>query len=275
MRNVFAELSNHTRGPARAAGLLLALLGATLAGCSATQAATPSPLPSLAASSTTSTRSATATATATATFTATQTPTDTPTPTIVDSPTVTHTPTITPTPTEAVPQGIVLMQAFCRYGPGKAYLYSHGLYERDHVEIHGRSPSASWLWVKPDNLERHCWAAASVMEVTGDPRSVPVVTTELPHATTLYGPPEEVEAYREGDQVTVEWSRVWMTEDDDRGYLIEAMVCQGGALLSVAVQTNDTSYVFTDESGCGGASGGRLYTVEKHGYTDPVEIPWP
>ena len=168
----------------------------------------------------------------------------------------------------------MLEQAFCRYGPGKAYLYSHGLYENDHVQIDGRSPSARWLWVKPDNLERHCWAAASVMEVTGDVHSAPVVTTQLPHST-LYGPPEEVEADRDGDQVTVYWSRVWMTEDDDRGYLIEATVCQGGGLVSVAVQTNDTSYTFTDEKGCGGDSGGRLYTVEKHGYTDPVEIPWP
>jgi len=75
--------------------------------------------------------------------------------------------------------------------------------------------------------------------------------------------------------VIITWSKVWMTEDDDRGYLIEATVCQNGGLVSTAVQTNDTSYTFTDETSCGGGSGGRLYTVEKHGYTDPVEIPWP
>ena len=75
--------------------------------------------------------------------------------------------------------------------------------------------------------------------------------------------------------VTVAWDRVWMTQDDDRGYLIEATVCQDGGLVSVAVQTDETSYVFTDETSCGGGSGGRLYTVEKHGYTVPVDIPWP
>jgi hypothetical protein len=244
-----------------AASLLLVLL----AGCSASEAAT---LPATAAPSATPTNTSTATATATSSPTATQTPTDTPTPTAP------HTPTITPTATEALPQGIVLMQAFCRYGPGKAYLYSHGLYENDHVTIDGRSPSGRWLWVKPDNLQRHCWAAASVMEVTGDIQSLHVVTTELPHST-LYGPPEEVEAYREGDQVTVVWGRVWMTQDDDRGYLIEATICQDGRLVSVAVQTDDTSYTFTDETSCSGGSGGLLYTVEKHGYTDPVAIPWP
>lgn len=82
-------------------------------------------------------------------------------------------------------------------------------------------------------------------------------------------------AERDGTQVTVAWQRVWMTQDDDRGYLIEANVCQNGALIFVAVQTNDNYYEFVDEKGCAGQSSGKLYTVEKHGYTDPVEIPWP
>ena len=241
-----------------------------LASCSASRAATPSATGTPSAAPT---NTATATLTATASPTPTQTPTVTPAPTATQSPTNVDMPTVTPTPTETTPQGVVLMQAFCRYGPGKAYLYSHGLYENDHVTLDGRSPSGRWLWVKPDNLERHCWAAASVMAVTGEIMSLPVVTTELPHST-LYGPPEEVEATRDGDEVTVVWSRVWMTEDDDRGYLIEATVCQGGYLVSMAVQTDDTSYTFNDETSCGG-SGGLLYTVEKHGYTDPVEIPWP
>ncbi|MCK4975641.1 MAG: hypothetical protein KAS36_01765, partial [Anaerolineales bacterium] len=64
-------------------------------------------------------------------------------------------------------------------------------------------------------------------------------------------------------------------EDDFRGYLIEATICQGGQLLSVAVHTDGTSYEFTDEGGCSGESGGLLYVVEKHGYVDPVTIPWP
>jgi hypothetical protein len=36
-----------------------------------------------------------------------------------------------------------------------------------------------------------------------------------------------------------------------------------------------TSYTFTDGPGCSQPSGGKLYTVEKHGYTSPVDIPWP
>jgi hypothetical protein len=73
----------------------------------------------------------------------------------------------------------------------------------------------------------------------------------------------------------VSWQRVNMTEDDDRGYMIEANVCQNGYLVWMAVATMETSYTFTDETNCGEKSNGLLYTVEKHGYTAPVPIPWP
>jgi hypothetical protein len=166
------------------------------------------------------------------------------------------------------------MRAFCRYGPGKAYLYSHELKEGDVVEIHGRNASGTWLWVQPDNLDRHCWVSASVVEARGDMSGVVVVQSRLPHST-LYGPPEDVETSRDGDTVLISWERVWMTQDDDRGYMIEASVCQKGVLLWISAHTEDTRYELTDERGCSGESGGKLYTVEKHGYTDPVAIPWP
>ena len=166
------------------------------------------------------------------------------------------------------------MQANCRYGPGQAYLYSHGLYTGDRAEVHGRNSSGSWLWIQPMNLDRHCWVSASVVELIGDISTLVVVQSKLPHST-LYEAPENVKAERDGDRVIVTWDPVWMTEDDYRGYLIEATICQGGGLVSVAVHTDETSYEFTDEQGCSGESGGKLYTVEKHGYTDPVSIPWP
>jgi hypothetical protein len=169
---------------------------------------------------------------------------------------------------------VIEARAFCRYGPGKAYLYSHELNQGDRVEVDGRNHSKTWLWVKPENLERHCWAAASVLEVTGDIAGVNVVTTRLPQSS-LYGPPDDIEAERDGDEVNISWEKVWMTVDDFRGYLIEATVCQGGGLVFVAVQTNESNVSLTDEGGCGGSSQGRLYGVEKHGYTDPVDIPWP
>jgi hypothetical protein len=215
------------------------------------------------------------TASPTVTETATPLPTKTSTPTKTTTPTITFTPSITPTATRVLPQVTVLMQAFCRYGPGKAYLYSHGLYAGDQAVVDGRNSSGAWLWIKPENLERHCWMAASVAEVSGDIFSVPVVTVPLPRANDLYGPPQNIQALRDGDTVRVTWDAVWMTEDDDRGYLIEATVCQDGLLIFMAVQTDVPGYEFTDEEGCEGDSGGLLYTVEKHGYVDPVQIPWP
>jgi hypothetical protein len=206
------------------------------------------------------------TATATPTATATDRPSATP------SPTSSATPTLTPTP--AGPLFQVNMQANCRYGPGTAYLYSYGLYNGDSAPIDGRNYSGSWLWIKPPEIDRHCWVSATVGDILGDVSQVNIVQSRLPHSS-LYGPPDWVEADRLGDRVAVEWESVWMTEDDYRGYMIEALLCQNGALIPVAVHTDSTSYEFIDEKGCSEASSGKLYTVEKHGYTDPVPIPWP
>jgi len=111
-----------------------------------------------------------------------------------------------------------------------------------------------------------------VVEIEGDINSVVVHSSQLPHST-LYGPPENVQASRKDDRVVVSWNAVWMTDDDYRGYLIEATVCQNGNLISVAVQTDRPKYTFTDELNCDGDSEGRQYAVEKHGYADPVTIP--
>ncbi|MFH1906723.1 MAG: hypothetical protein ABIL11_04965 [Chloroflexota bacterium] len=56
-------------------------------------------------------------------------------------------------------------------------------------------------------------------------------------------------ATRQGDQVSVTWSLVDMTLDDDRGYMLDVFVCQNGAYLWWPVALSDkyqTSYTFTD-----------------------------
>ncbi len=206
--------------------------------------------------------------------TATETATVTTTPTETTTPTITPTPSVTTTPTYAFPSVTVNKQAHCRYGPSTGYLHAADLYAGDTGSVRGRNNSSTWLYIKFDKLSYFCWAAASVMDVVGDVSLIYPVERKLPQST-LYGPPEGVQALRDGSQVTVSWNRVNMTEDDDRGYMIEAYVCQGGSYLFLVIATNDTSYVFTDESGCALASNGLLYTVEKHGYSDPVQIPWP
>jgi len=85
-----------------------------------------------------------------------------------------------------------------------------------------------------------------VLEVSGDIKALVIVQFTLPKST-LYSPPTDVRAVRDGDLVTVYWEPVWMTEDDYRGYLIEATVCQEGRLVWIAVAVDGTSYELTDE----------------------------
>ncbi len=212
--------------------------------------------------------------TVTSTPTFTPPPTQTRTPSITPTPTQSLTPSITPTPTYTFPTVTVLMQSNCRYGPGKAYLYAWGMYSGDKGTVWGRNESGTWLWIQPDNIKYQCWISSSVVEIQGDIFTLRVAPVRLPQST-LYGPPKGVSAVRNGDKVTVSWHSANMTEDDNRGYMIEANVCQGGYLVWMAVSTMELSYTFTDETSCAEKSNGLLYTVEKHGYTDPVAIPWP
>jgi hypothetical protein len=170
----------------------------------------------------------------------------------------------------------VKMQANCRYGPGTAYLYRWGLYPGDTGDVRGKNWNGTWFWIHPSNLpdKQNCWASEIVFNEQIDKTKVHVVQIPLPH-TTFAGPPGNVQASRSGDQVTVTWSVVPLSDDKRRGYMLEATLCQGGNTFFMAVQTDDTTYTFTDEPGCKYKSSALLYTAEKHGYSSPVKVPWP
>jgi hypothetical protein len=111
---------------------------------------------------------------------------------------------------------------------------------------------------------------------------ISTLKTTAPNLPTIgfnaYGAPPNVTAVRNGDEVTISWDQVHMTADDDRGYFIEAFVCQNGLYLWWTFSYPDqytTSYTVTDEAGCPEPSRGEIYTVEKHGYSNPKDIPWP
>ncbi|MCU0488331.1 MAG: hypothetical protein MUE67_05210 [Anaerolineales bacterium] len=198
-----------------------------------------------------------------------------PTATLPVFPTATQTALASPTGNEATElHAEVVQQAHCRYGPGTAFLHSDDLYPGERAGVDGRNDSGTWLWIKPDDIDRHCWAAASVLRYDGQVNLLPVVTSKLPYSN-LYGPPQNVQTARDGDQVIIAWDPLPFTEDDFRGYMLQLDLCQGGQMVTVTLQTNDTQIGVTDELSCGGGSGGRLWGVEKHGYTQSVEVIFP
>jgi hypothetical protein len=228
----------------------------------------------------TPTTTSTLTFTPTNTSSSTSTPTRTLTPTKTLTPTITNTPTITFTPTYNFPTVVVnVANAHCQYGPHKAYLHALDLHQGYVGRVWGRDVYTNWLYVKFDLLIIPCWVHISLVDIEGDVSKMMVQQVNLPMTNALYAAPNGVEAERdENDIVTVSWDTVWMTEDDDRGYFLDVWVCQGGNLVWVPASLPNqylTQYSFTDEPGCSQPSFGKLYTVEKHGYCDPVDIPWP
>ena len=222
---------------------------------------------------------ATATAVLTETPAATSTPTETITPTITFTPTIELSPTATATPTFAFPTVTVNKQAHCRYGPSVAYLHAADLYAGDVGSVRGRYIYSNWLYVKFDKLDYFCWVAPSVVDVAGDISTIAYKDLNLQSiGSNQYGPPSGVTAVRDGNQVTISWNQVKMTKDKDRGYLLELFVCQDTIYkwwTDSYPDQESTSYTVKDEAGCAQPSSGKLYTVEKHGFSEPAIIPWP
>lgn len=208
----------------------------------------------------------------------TQTPTSPFTATASITPTITDTPGPSATPTFSFPVVTVNKQAHCRYGPNIAYLHAADLYAGDIGTVRGRFQLSKWLLIKFDKLKYFCWVAPSVVDVVGDVNTILFSEVYLPGPSVLYKAPQNVSAVREGKNVTITWDQVPMTDDDDRGYFLDIFVCQGKGYFwyPVALENRDkTSFTIKDEAGCPAPSGGKLYAVEKHGYTKPVEIDWP
>ena len=217
--------------------------------------------------------------TPTSTLTFTPTFTETLTPTLTLTPSITPSPTITAAPTFAFPAVTVNKQAHCRYGPSAAYLHAADLFTGDVGTVRGRFVYSKWLYIKFDKLDYFCWVAPSVVDVVGDISKINLTELNLQSiGSNQYGPPHNVSAVRDGDKVTVSWEQMEMTNDKDRGYLWELFICQNGNYLWWTDSYPDqftTSFTVRDEAGCSQPSSGLLYTVEKHGFSEPVTIPWP
>ncbi|HEX7434226.1 MAG TPA: hypothetical protein VF326_11280 [Anaerolineaceae bacterium] len=213
--------------------------------------------------------------------------TDTPTPVETATPpeTPTRTRVLSPTPTLELPRVSILETSACMYGPGTVYLFKYGLNATVWMRVLGRNEDGSWLLIRAgdDPDSNACWIKATLVKfLSGEIKNVPVFWIGLPYST-LYLPPTQIRANRAGNEVTIFWMPVYMTEDDYRGYLIEAWVCQGGKQVLVPIKYETTfdqnssmiSVKVMDELGCDVPSRARLYAVEKHGYTNYQMVPWP
>jgi hypothetical protein len=220
----------------------------------------------------------------------TNTPTPTPFQTAIPSSTPSKTRIPSITPTWDPPRVSILEHSACFYGPSRDYLFKYGLNATVWMRVIGRNSDGSWLFIKAGNDPdwNGCWIETTGVEfLSGDVSDVPVYWMGLP-GSTLYLPPVSVSANRVGNEVTVFWEAVWMTEDDYRGYLIEAWVCQGGRQVFLAIghpaplplplvteNVGTFAVKIVDETGCLAPSNARIYSVEKHGYTSFRVIPWP
>ncbi len=248
---------------------------ALLCGC-APAAASPLPAPT-GTSSPSAAPSATAASTATTApaLTATARPTPSPSP----SPSPSASPS--PVPTYLKLRGVVTIeQAVCHYGPGAPYLYKYGVYQGSNLEVLRRVEGGNYIEVQAIGGSNACWVREDYLALKGsltDLQPVPADQVALP-LSPYYGPPTGVSASRAGSRVTVSWNALVLRAGDDSEqtpYIVEAWVCRAGQIVFEPAGTYHTSVEITDEPGCAAPSRARLLAAEKHGYTLPVEIPWP
>jgi hypothetical protein len=170
-----------------------------------------------------------------------------------------------------------MVRSNCRYGPGAPYLYKYGLVVGSNLEVIGRNDLGTWILVRAIGGSNPCWVKTSLMDVKGDVMSVAPTYIALPQSP-YYDPPPWVYATRDGEEVTIFWSAVAYRAGDETAsppYLVEAWTCIDGQLVFTPIGSYETAIEVIDEPGCSESSHGRLYFVEKHGYSNWIKIPWP
>ena len=215
------------------------------------------------------------------TTTTTPIPTGTIPPTATPALTATVTPSLTPSPVYEILRGMVNVEhVMCFYGPSKAYLYKYGLLGGSNLEILGIMRDTGYIQVRAVGGDNPCWMNLEWMNVKGNVENLQPMDSmrlDLPWSP-YYGPLASVTATRKDNQVTISWSPLVLRAGDDseqEPYLVETWVCQSGLIRFIPFGVYETTLTVEDQSDCGENSHGRVYGVEKHGYTLPVNIPWP
>jgi hypothetical protein len=217
------------------------------------------------------------------TFTATPPPpTETLTPSLIP-PTETPIPTATSTPIESLKAKVTAEKIFCRYGPGKNYLFLIAFNANTPIRLLGRTEGKN-DWALVENGTQDCWVDSTLLAIENGAsheslRAVYPAEFKIPR-TPYYGPTEVLEAKREGDEVTVKWAEVIVSPGKYEHefmfpYIVEVWYCKDGEIYFDTLGSRVPEITFTDEAGCAEPSRGRVYIQEKHGFAGPAEIPWP
>jgi len=157
------------------------------------------------------------------------------------------------------------------------YLYKYGLYPDFNIEVYGRTDKGDWVLIRAIGGTNPCWVKASLLDIKGDVMTLEPTYIPLPQSP-YYGPVTGVAAVRNGNEVTISWNLFVHRAGDEPDLftqLVEAWLCQDGELVFTPVGTFENIVTVIDEPGCAEPSHARVYGVEKHGYTYPVEVPWP
>jgi len=211
--------------------------------------------------------------------------TPTPTPEVIGTvgPTATDTPAA-PSATPQPPTLTVQVNTQCLFGPDPAYISMYNLLAKSQQVAIGRNQDTSWLYVQGSDHKNPCWVKAALVKLdTGSFTDPPVVNPILSPYTQLYSAPPAVSANRVGNDVTIFWLPVPMTEQDYNGYLIEAWVCQAGMQVFVPMKyatsfdknSKMMAVKVTDEPGCSQPSSARIYAAVTNAYSAPKDVIWP
>jgi hypothetical protein len=206
----------------------------------------------------------------------------TPTSTVIFSASSTIEPS--PSPTPVILRGVVIPEKVsCRYGPGAMYLYLYGMVTGATQDIIGRTDSGQWVLTRSRGDDKACWVKAEFMKIDGDVMLVEQVYPDkirLIKSNQGYRLPWNVVAVRNGEDVTISWESEARRPGDEESatsvlYVVETWVCRDGQLWFTPIGAYIPQVTVKDELGCQQPSYGRVFFVEKHGYTGPTDIIWP
>jgi len=228
-----------------------------------------------------STVASTLTSTLTASVTSPPKSTATLTPSLANTLTPTTSPTFQPKQTFTVLRGVVNQEhVSCFYGPSKAYLYKYGLLKGNRLDIIGTIADTNYIEVQAIGGNNPCWMNLEWMDVQGDIHSVKPIdplTINIPWSP-YYPALNWAKATRSGNTVTIDWALLKLRAGDDSEqelFLLEAWVCRDEKLTFVPIGAYENKVMVLDEPGCNEPSFGRVYGVEKHGYTKYLKFQWP